>query len=93
MAVRSRKECRCSQSRRDIGKDGVAQLAVEVGGEVDVARAADLVEEDARIGDAVRVDSVTVQADSAKLLVADGDGGGRAPLLIDLQARGKEVDL
>jgi hypothetical protein len=59
---------------------------------VAVARAADLVEEDARIGDAVGVDAVAAQADRAELLVADGDGRGRAPLLVDLQAGGEEVD-
>ncbi len=62
-------------------------------GKITVARAADLVEEDARIGDAVGVDAVTAQPHRAELLVADGDGRGRAPLLVDLQARREEVDL
>ena len=73
--------------------NGVAQLAFEVGGQVGVAGAADLLEEDARISDAIGVDAVTAQADRAELLVADGDGRGRAPLLVDLQARREEVDL
>ncbi len=67
------------------GDDGVAQLAFKIGGEVDVAGAADLGEEGARIGDAIGVDTVAAQADGAELLVASGDGRGRAPLLIDLR--------
>lgn len=50
-------------------------------------------EEGAGIGDAPGIDAVGAEADGSELFVADGDGIRGAPLLTDLEAGGKEVDV
>ena len=68
-----------------------AQLAVEVGHGVGVARARDLGVEQLGIGDAVAVVAEGAQAHGAEVLVADRHRLGRAPALVDLLARAEEV--
>ena len=67
-----------------------AQLAVELGDGVGVARAGDLGVEGLRVGDAVCVVAEGAQAHGAEILVADGHRLGRAPALVDLLARAEE---
>ena len=47
----------------------------------------------ARIGDAIGVVAEGAQANDAVLLVARGDGRGRAPLLVQLEPCGEKVDV
>ena len=65
--------------------DGVAQLTVQVAGLIDGTRAADLFVKDLGILHAIRIDSISAQANRPEFLVADGNGSRGAPLLIDLQ--------
>ena len=89
------------EERRAARADGVgdvlqhqaAQLAVELLGRVALARARDLVVEEARIGDAVGVVAEGAQAHGAEVLVADRHRLARAPALVDLLARREEVDV
>src|SRR5262249_16004546 len=69
------------------------QLAFEVGYVIYVARAADFLMEDLRVGDLVGVNAVTAHADGAEFFVANGDWRGRAPALIGFDTRREIVDI
>jgi len=71
----------------------VSQLPLKIGSEVNVAGAARLVEEDARIGDPIGVHAEAAQPHRAKLVIANGDRRRGAPLLVNLQPRREEIDL
>ena len=58
---------------------------------VDLARAADLLEEQARIGHPVRIHAEGAHADHVEILVADRHRLRRAPLAARLHARAEEV--
>ncbi|MNS78017.1 hypothetical protein D3C72_1116160 [compost metagenome] len=58
---------------------------------IDFARAADLGEEGAGVGDAVRVHAEGAHADHVEILVADGDRLRRAPLAASLHARAEVI--
>ena len=73
--------------------DRVAELAFDVLDAIQLACAADLCVEGSRIGQSPRVDAECAQPNRAEILVADGDRLRRAPALIRLQSRGKEVDI
>ena len=74
-------------------QNGVTELAFEVSRAIDSARAAHLGMENARVADFVSVNAESAQPHRPELLVANGDGIGRAPVLIHLQARGEEIDV
>src|SRR4030095_1358442 len=75
-------------------RDGrVAQLPLEVADAVEITRAGDLLEEDARGGQAERVDAEGAQADRAELAVPDRDRVRGAPLLVQALARGGRGDV
>ena len=76
--------------RRD---DGAAQLALDVGDRVGLARPRHLEEERARVGDPERVDAVRAEPHRPELAVADGERIRGAPRLIEAQPRREEVDL
>ena len=87
------------QERQAAAGDGVAdvlqhqaaQLARPGRPRVDVARAGDFGVEQLGVGNAEGVVAERAQAHGAKVLVADRDGLGRPPLLVDLLARAEEV--
>jgi hypothetical protein len=75
------------------GDDGVSQLSLKLAEDIDIASAADLSEEGARIRDAIRVDAIAAHGHGAEFFVSDSDGRRGAPLLVDLKASGKEVEI
>src|SRR6202451_862290 len=60
---------------------------------IDIARAADFRVEGLRIRDVVGINSEAAQANRTELFVANGDGIGRAPVLVGLNARREEVNI
>ncbi|MPM37640.1 hypothetical protein SDC9_84258 [bioreactor metagenome] len=79
--------------RADVLQDQTAQLAVQVVHRIGIARARDLGVEQLRVRHAVGVVAERAQAHHAEILVADGNGLRRAPLLVDLLARAEEVHI
>ena len=71
----------------------IAKLAFDVGHRVLLAGAADLDVERPRIGDVPGINAVAADADGAEFLVANGQRIGGAPTLIDLRARGEEINI
>src|SRR5208282_6407812 len=78
---------------RHFGDDGVAKLAFEIGNAIDIASTADFRVERFRVFQMIGINAETAKADGAELLVANGDGILRAPVLIGLDARGKKIDI
>src|SRR6185437_8830896 len=73
--------------------DGVAQLPVKLAYAIRSARSAHVLVERFRVRYAVRVNAECAHPHGPKLLVANGNGSGSTPLLIDLQAAGEEVNV
>jgi hypothetical protein len=73
--------------------DGIAELTFEVGDAIEIAGAADLAVKNLCVGQVVGINAEASQANGAEFLVADGDGIGRAPVLIGLRTRGEKVDV
>src|SRR5579859_2638743 len=78
---------------RHLGNDGVAQLAFEIGDAIEVARAADFRVESLRVRDVIGINSEAAEANRAELFVSYRDGILRAPVLVGLDARRKEIDI
>src|SRR4029079_19280978 len=77
----------------DLPDDRVAQMSLEIGHSVALARPADLLVEARRVGDVEAVEAETAQPRHAEILVADRDRLLCAPALVRLDARGEEVDV
>ena len=77
----------------DVLQHQAAQLAVEVGRGVALARAGNFSVEQLGVDHAVGVVAKGAQAHGAEVLVTDRDGLGRAPFLVQLLARAEEIDI
>ena len=77
----------------DVLQHQAAQLAIYIGHRVSVACAGDFGVEQLGIGNAEVEVAKGAHAHRAKVCIADGDGLGRAPLLVDLLARAEEVHI
>ena len=77
----------------DVLQHQPAQLAVEVGHGVALTRARDFGVEELGVGHAEAVVAKGAQPHRAEVFVADGDGLGRAPLLVHLLAGAEEVNI
>src|SRR6185437_494574 len=73
--------------------DGLSQLRLKLRDIVDVACALKLGKDLFGIGNAVGINSVRAETNCPKLFVANRDGIGCAPLLVDLEPRGEEIDV